>query len=88
MQALARSGVRKLTVLCPAFTVDCLETIEEMGIRGKQTFLAEGGAEFDLVPCLNDHPVWVKALAAMAREQGVIPMTASVVSEAQKFVSQ
>jgi len=88
LQALARSGVRKLTVLCPAFTVDCLETIEEMGIRGKQTFLAEGGAEFDLVPCLNDHPVWVKALAAMAREQGVIPMTASVVSEAQKFVSQ
>jgi len=88
LQSLARSGVRKLTVLCPAFTVDCLETIEEMGIRGKQTFLAEGGAEFDLVPCLNDHPVWVKALAAMAREQGVIPMTASVVSEAQKFVSQ
>jgi ferrochelatase len=68
---LARSGVRKLTVMCPAFTVDCLETLEEIGIRGKQTFLAEGGAEFSLIPCLNDHPVWVKALAAMACEHGI-----------------
>ncbi len=72
---LAHSGVRKLTVICPAFTVDCLETIEEIGIRGKQTFLAEGGAGFNLIPCLNDHPVWVKALAAMARDHGVVPMT-------------
>ena len=72
---LARSGVRKLTVICPAFTVDCLETLEEIGIRGKQTFLAEGGAGFTLIPCLNDHPVWVKSLAALARERGVIPMT-------------
>lgn len=70
---LAHSGVRKLTVICPAFTVDCLETIEEIGIRGKQTFLAEGGAEFSLIPCLNDHPVWVKSLAAMALEHGVMP---------------
>ena len=71
---LARSGVRKLAVICPAFTVDCLETLEEIGIRGKQTFLAEGGAGFNLIPCLNDHPVWVKSLAALAREHGVIPM--------------
>jgi ferrochelatase len=77
---LARSGVRRLTVLCPAFTVDCLETIEEIGIRGKNTFLAEGGAEFSLIPCLNDHPVWVKALAAMAAEHGVIPMTGEMAS--------
>ena len=66
--------MRKLTVICPAFTVDCLETIEEIGIRGKETFLAEGGAGFNLIPCLNDHPVWVKSLAALAREHGVIPM--------------
>jgi ferrochelatase len=72
---LARSGVRKLTVLCPAFTVDCLETLEEIGIRGKETFLAEGGAEFRMIPCLNDHPVWVKSLAILARQQGVIPLT-------------
>lgn len=78
---LARSGVRKLAVLCPAFTVDCLETLEEIGIRGRQIFLAEGGAEFTLIPCLNDHPVWVKALAAMACEHGVIPMTQGPMTE-------
>jgi ferrochelatase len=72
---LAHAGVRKLSVICPAFTVDCLETLEEIGIRGKQTFLAEGGAEFNLIPCLNDHPVWVNSLSAMAREHGVIPVT-------------
>jgi ferrochelatase len=77
---LARAGVKKLTVVCPAFTVDCLETIEEIGIRGREAFLAEGGAEFDLIPCLNDHPVWVKALAAMTQKRGVIPMTESVAS--------
>ena len=71
---LAHSGVRKLTAICPAFTVDCLETIEEIGIRGKETFLAEGGAGFSLIPCLNDHPVWVKSLAALAHEHGVIPI--------------
>lgn len=74
---LARSGTRKLTVLCPAFTVDCLETLEEIGIRGKELFLAQGGAEFRMIPCLNDHPVWVKNLAALAREHGVIPMAGS-----------
>jgi ferrochelatase len=87
---LARSGVRKLTVLCPAFTVDCLETIEEIGIRAKETFLAEGGAEFNLVPCLNDHPVWVNALAAMACDHGVIPMAEfddAMASGATKCVS-
>lgn len=62
---LAASGVRKLTVMCPAFTVDCLETIEEIGMRGKEAFLAAGGAEFTLIPCLNDQPVWVDALARM-----------------------
>lgn len=62
---LAGAGVRKLTVLCPAFTVDCLETIEEIGMRAKAAFLQAGGQEFTLIPCLNDSPVWVEALARM-----------------------
>lgn len=62
---LAGSGVRKLMVICPAFTVDCLETIEEIGMRAKRAFLEAGGAEFTLIPCLNDHPAWVEALARM-----------------------
>jgi ferrochelatase len=62
--ALARSGVKRLVVACPAFVADCLETIEEIGIEGKETFLENGGEEFRLVPCLNTHPRWVDALAA------------------------
>jgi len=61
--SLAASGIRKLMVICPAFTVDCLETIEEIGMRAKETFLQAGGSEFTLIPCLNDHPAWVDALA-------------------------
>jgi protoporphyrin/coproporphyrin ferrochelatase len=59
---LAREGVRRLLVICPAFVADCLETIEEIGIRGRETFLEAGGAEFELIPCLNEHPAWIQAL--------------------------
>lgn len=62
---LAQSGVKKLAVLCPAFVADCLETIEEIGIRGRDTFLNAGGQEFTLIPCLNDRGTWVEALAEM-----------------------
>jgi protoporphyrin/coproporphyrin ferrochelatase len=63
---LARNGVRRLLVICPAFVADCLETLEEIGIRGRETFLQAGGTEFHLIPCLNDHPAWIKTLEAMA----------------------
>jgi ferrochelatase len=62
---LARDGVRKLLVICPAFVSDCLETLEEIGMRGRETFLGAGGAEFTLIPCLNDHPAWIDALENM-----------------------
>ena len=48
---------------CPAFIADNLETLEEMGIRGRQTFLEAGGESFHLLPCLNAEPDWVGALA-------------------------
>jgi ferrochelatase len=51
--------------MCPAFTVDCLETLEEIGIRERETFLRAGGKEFRLIPCLNDQSEWVGALAEM-----------------------
>jgi ferrochelatase len=63
---LAQGGVKKLAVICPAFVADCLETVEEIGIRGRDTFLGAGGQEFTLLPCLNDHPRWIQALAAIA----------------------
>ncbi len=59
---LAQSGVRKLAVICPAFTVDCLETLMEIEIEGKEVFLQAGGAEFRMIPCLNDHEKYIDAL--------------------------
>jgi len=58
--------VKKLLAICPAFVSDCLETLEEIGLRGRDTFLAAGGKEFTLIPCLNEHPLWIEALAKMA----------------------
>ncbi|AWV89571.1 ferrochelatase [Bradymonas sediminis] len=55
-------GVKKLVVISPAFVSDCLETIEELGMRGKEDFLAAGGEDYRLVPCLNEHPRWIDTL--------------------------
>jgi ferrochelatase len=65
---LARRGVRRLAVLCPAFVADCLETLEEIDIRLREQWRAEGGEDMLLVPCPNDHPVWVSALADLLRD--------------------
>ena len=64
---LASSGVKRLCVICPAFVADCLETLEEIGMRGREIFLGAGGQEYRLVPCLNDHPLWIEALHGMVR---------------------
>lgn len=61
-------GVKKILVICPAFVSDCLETIEEIGMRGKETFMAAGGKEFAQIPCLNEHPLWIDALEKMVRK--------------------
>jgi len=61
----AQQGVRKLLVMCPAFVSDCLETIEEIGLRGRDAFLRAGGSDCTLVPCLNEHPLWLDALERM-----------------------
>lgn len=64
---LAERGVKKLLVICPAFVSDCLETLEEIGLRGRESFLAAGGTGFALIPCLNEHPLWLTALERMVR---------------------
>ena len=63
LDELAAQGVKKLLVMCPAFVADCIETLEEIGIRGREQFIAAGGEELILVPCLNTQPQWVEALA-------------------------
>jgi protoporphyrin/coproporphyrin ferrochelatase len=65
---LANSGVRHLAVMCPSFVADCLETLEEIDIRGREDFLAAGGEAFTFVPCLNARPDWVRSLAEWVQE--------------------
>jgi ferrochelatase len=65
LEELARAGVKKLLVMCPAFVADCIETLEEIGQRGQEQFREAGGEELVLVPCLNDDPYWVEALKVL-----------------------
>ena len=67
-ERLAKEGVKKLLVICPAFVSDCLETIEEIGIRGRETFLEAGGGELTRIPCMNEHPLWITALENMVKQ--------------------
>ena len=62
---LAQEGKKRMVVICPAFVSDCLETIEEISMRGRDTFMAAGGTEFIRIPCLNEHPLWIAALEKM-----------------------
>ena len=64
--ALARQGVASVDVLCPGFTSDCLETLEEIGHEARAAYLAAGGKTFHLIPCLNDQHEWIVALAELA----------------------
>jgi ferrochelatase len=62
-ERLPKAGVKHLLVICPAFVSDCLETLEEITVRGRETFLAAGGVRFQQIPCLNDHPAYIDFLA-------------------------
>lgn len=63
----AKSGVKRLAILSPAFVADCLETLEELGMRGRDDFIEAGGEDFLLVPSLNARPRWVSAMAGIVR---------------------
>jgi ferrochelatase len=60
---LPAAGVRRLLVMSPAFTADCLETLEELQQQGRDTFLGAGGEFFQQIPCPNDHPALIDFLA-------------------------
>ncbi len=66
---LARTGVRHVTVICPGFVADCLETIDEIGHVALQQFRAAGGETLQLVEGLNDRPRWIAAMTEIAFEQ-------------------
>jgi len=64
LTALPKEGVKHLLILCPAFVSDCLETLEEIAIEGRKTFMEAGGESFELIPCMNTNPAWVNTLAS------------------------
>ena len=67
VEELARAGKKRLAVYCPAFVADCLETLEEIGMEAKEEFIAAGGEDLQLIPCVNDHPVWVDGVVQLAK---------------------
>jgi ferrochelatase len=65
-----KQGIKKLVVACPAFVSDCLETLEEIHMEGKETFLKNGGQEYSVIPCLNDRSDWIGTLGELVGIQG------------------
>jgi len=64
---LPKAGIKNLLVISPAFVADCLETLEELSVAGKETFLEAGGITFKQIPCLNDHPAYISFLGKRVR---------------------
>ena len=68
LRTLAKSGTQRVDVICPGFVGDCIETLEEIAIEGKQAFLSSGGQSFNYIPCLNDRLEWIRALSALVQK--------------------
>ena len=66
--ALGQAGVKRVDVVCPGFTSDCLETLEEIAMEGRAAFLTAGGKEFNYIPCLNNDPAWITALFNLTQQ--------------------
>jgi len=66
--AMAQSGTKRVDVVCPGFTSDCLETLEEINMEARHAFLGAGGSDFHYIECLNDSAPGIQALAAVARQ--------------------
>lgn len=69
LEQLPKEGVKKLLILCPAFVSDCLETLEEIAMRGKESFMEAGGETYEMIPCMNTQQPWVDAVVAMIKKQ-------------------
>jgi ferrochelatase len=65
--AMGQASVERVDVICPGFTSDCLETLEEINMEAREAFLHAGGKEFHYIPCLNDDPEWITALCNLTQ---------------------
>lgn len=66
---LPSQGKKRVVVACPGFVSDCLETLEEIAMRGKELFMQAGGETFQMIPCLNEQSRWLAALAEISRQE-------------------
>lgn len=71
---LAESGIKKMLIISPSFISDCLETLEELGIRGVDLFTGAGGQELRPIPCMNTHPLWIKTLVSWIEDESRFEM--------------
>ena len=91
LRALAPSGVARVDVVCPGFTSDCLETLEEIAQEGREAFLTAGGKDFHYIPCLNDETAWIAALGDIAQQHlagwptGELPDPEALASRAKRL---
>jgi ferrochelatase len=69
LEALPAKGVTKVAIVSPGFSADCLETLEELNIRGRESFLAAGGTDFAYLPCLNDSAVGMEMLRTLLQRE-------------------
>lgn len=69
LKSLPKNGTDELDVICPAFVSDCLETLEEIALDGRETFHQAGGKTYRYIPCLNDNPLWIDTLADIVRHE-------------------
>lgn len=69
LEEMPKECIKKLLILCPAFVSDCLETLEEIAMRGKETFINAGGESYQVIPCMNVEPKWVEALEGLVNEK-------------------
>jgi ferrochelatase len=74
-QKFPGQGIKKLIVVCPAFVSDCLETLEEIQVEGRDDFMKAGGVEYTVIPCLNDREDWIKTLVKLVNAELAEPVT-------------
>jgi protoporphyrin/coproporphyrin ferrochelatase len=67
LKTLGQQGIQRVDIICPGFTADCLETLEEIAVQGRATFLQAGGKNYQYIPCLNERDDWIHALADLAK---------------------
>ncbi|AKJ28627.1 ferrochelatase [Caldimonas brevitalea] len=88
LHELGKAGVKRVDVMCPGFVSDCIETLEEIAMEGRQAFLTAGGQEFRYIPCLNDQHEWMLALTGIAQQHLAGWPTRAEAGEASELAEQ